>query len=789
LEKDMIGKLISHYRILEKLGEGGMGEVYLAEDLKLERKVSIKFLPQHLTKDKENVERFKREAKAAAALNHPNIVTIHDVIEANDPTTADMQICIVMEYVDGESLRIKINNGFSKLAEILDITNQICDGLSEAHEADIVHRDIKPENILIDKNGRVKILDFGLAKLRGVSKLTKETSTLGTIHYMSPEQIQGQEVDHRSDIWSLGVVLYEMLTVQLPFKGEYESAIIYSILNEEQESIQNISKDIPSKLQQVVIKTLEKDPEKRYQHINNVLTDLKSIKKQSESERRSLQSSQKLRTSSTGKKMIVFGSIFILFIILAILSYLFIHSKPSYVQNRSIAVLPFKNLSDSKDDEYFSDGITEDILTQLSKISDLKVISCTTIMQYKNTKKSIREIGKELNVGVVLEGSVRHSGDRIRISSQLIDAKEDKHLWAETYDREMKDVFAIQSDVAKHIAAAMRTELSPTERERIERIYTKSTEAYRLYLKGRFYWNKRTDPDLQKAIDYFNQAIEKDTDYALAYQGLADSYLLLPQHGLAATENFNKAQQAAVNALKLDSTLAEVHAVLGALKASQSEWGAAENEFKRAIELNPSNPTVHHWYSMFLLSLGRLNESNTEARRAVELDPLSLIINLNLGMNLFYLRQFDQAVDQCQKAIDLDPYFPWSYYVMGSVAEARGKFDEAAMQYQKARTLAHNDLTLLGEIGRSYARAGKKDEAMKILKELQDHLKQGYSVSFAIANVYLGLGNREETFNWLEKSLQDDIDIYMDIRNSPIWDSIRTDQRFITLMKKIGPEK
>jgi serine/threonine protein kinase/Tfp pilus assembly protein PilF len=780
---DMIGTTISHYKILSKLGEGGMGIVYKAEDTKLDRIVALKFLPSNLTATDTDKARFIQEAKAAAAINHPNVCTIFDIQEH------DGQRFIVMEYVEGQTLRDKMKDQRLKIKDTIDYATQIAEALKAAHAKDIIHRDIKSENIMVTSAGQIKVMDFGLAKLRGSVKLTKTSTTAGTLSYSSPEQIQGKEADARSDIFSFGVVLYEMLTGQLPFKGDYESALIYSILDEEPEPIRNIRPDISSQFQEVVDRALQKDPDKRYQTINDVLTELKSIQKQEESERKQSQSGRMTKTTSTRKKVIVSGGLFILIIALTLLFTLFKRSGPSYVLNKSIAVLPFKNLSDNKEDEYFSDGITEDILTQLSKISDLNVISGTTIMQYKNTKKSIREIGKELNVGVILEGSIRHSEDRIRISSQLIDAREDRHLWADTYDREMKDVFAIQSDVAKHIAAAMRTELSPTERERIERIYTKSTEAYRLYLKGRFYWNKRTDPDLQKAIDYFNQAIEKDTDYALAYQGLADSYLLLPQHGLAARENFNKAQQAAVNALKLDSTLAEVHAVLGALKASQSEWGAAENEFKRAIELNPSNPTVHHWYSMFLLSLGRLNESNTEARRAVELDPLSLIINLNLGMNLFYLRQFDQAVDQCHKAIDLDPYFPWSYYVMGSVAEARGKFDEAAMQYQKARTLAHNDLTMLGEIGRSYARAGKKDEAMKILKELQDHLKQGYSVSFAIANVYLGLGNREETFNWLEKSLQDDIDIYMDIRNSPIWDSIRTDQRFITLMKKIGPEK
>ena len=780
----MIDKTISHYKIIEQLGIGGMGVVYKADDIKLKRTVALKFLPPELTRDSESKARFIREAQAASAMQHHNICTIHDIDE-----TPDGQLFIVMDFYEGETLRKKIKEKGLKKKETVEIAIQIAEGLAKAHLKGIVHRDIKPANIFVTNDGEVKILDFGLAKLAGQAQLTKDSSTLGTVAYTSPEQLSGKEIDQRTDIWSVGVVLYEMLTGQLPFKGEYESAMIYSILNEEPEPIRNMRAGITSEFHQVVNRALEKDPDKRYQHLNNALNDLKSIQDQSESERKPLQSNRNIKTNSTRKKVILFGSILILLIVLAILSYLFIPSKPSSVQNKSIAVLPFKNLSDSKEDEYFSDGITEDILTQLSKVSNLNVISRTTIMQYKNTKKSIREIGKELNVGVVLEGSVRHSGNRIRISSQLIDVKEDNHLWAETYDRELKDVFAIQSDVAKHIAAAMRTELSPTERERIERIYTENTDAYQLYLKGRFYWNKRTVPDLQKAIIYFNQAIEKDSNYALAYAGLADSYILLPQHGLSTKDNYKKAQQVATNALKFDSTLAEVHAVLGIIKECQFDWADAENEFKRAIELNSSYPTAHHWYSMFLQSLGRLNESNIEARRAVELDPLSLIINLNLGVNLFYMRQFDRAVDQCNKTIDLDPYFPWSYYLMGLVAEARGKFDEATKQYQKAMSLAHNDLTMLGEIRRSYARAGKKDTAMKILKELQEYFKQGNSVAFAIANVYLGLGNKEKTFIWLEKSYQDEIGMVLDLKNNPFWDSIRTDPRFIALMKKIGLEK
>jgi TolB-like protein/Tfp pilus assembly protein PilF len=635
-------------------------------------------------------------------------------------------------------------------------------------------------NILLSEEGKVKLTDFGLAKLRGTIHKTKTGSTLGTVSYMSPEQIRGEEVDQRTDLFSLGVVLYELLTSHLPFAGEYEAAVTYAILNDDPQKIRSLRAEVPAELEKIIERCLEKDKTKRYQQAEEIISELQVVQQKS---------SRTIQVEKKRARLPLYIVMAITLLALIALGYFFFKPKTTPVQEKSIAVLPFKNLSDSKQDEYFSDGITDDIIAQLSKISELKVISRTSVMQYKETSKNIRQIGQELDVGTVLEGSVRHVGNQVRIVAQLIDARNEGHLWADTYDKEMTQIFAVQSDVAQKIANALQAKLAPEELKRIEKKQTENTEAYELYLKGRFYWNKRTSADLQKAIVYFNQAVEKDPTYALAYAGLADSYVLLPDYLLPAREYFQKAREATAKALELDSSLAEVHTVLGNVKTSQFDWKDAEKEYKRAIELNPSYPTAHHWYSMLLSILGRPEEALAESRRALKLDPLSLIISLNFAINLYETKQYDQATDQCNKVIELDPNFPWSYYVLGLVAEVQGKFDEAIGKYQQARILSHNDPTMLGEIGRSSARAGRRKAALMTLHELHEYSKQGYSVSFAIGQIYYGLGDKEKTFEWLEQSFQNKESAILDLKRNPIWDGIRSDPRFIALLKKMGLEK
>ncbi|MCX6558164.1 MAG: protein kinase [Candidatus Aminicenantes bacterium] len=829
----MIGQTISHYHILDKIGSGGMGEVYKAEDTKLKRRVALKFLPIQMTADKEARSRFEREAQAAAALNHPNIVTVHEIGEHEG------QVFIAMEYVEGQTLKelITVNRTPSTvdqspiaphplpLAQVLEIATQIAEGLAVAHAKGIVHRDIKPQNILVDKDGRVKILDFGLAKLKGISSLTKESSTLGTIHYMSPEQTMGKEVDHRTDIWSLGVVLYEMLTGKVPFKGDYEQAVVYAILNEEPGRLTSIRKDAPLEFDRILEKALAKEPDDRYQHADDMLVDLKHLKRDSRPDRQPVPSAPRRKTWRWPRWAI--PVVAILFVAAAAALFFVSREKPkpdvskqttdirpvqpawthsiAFVSREkpkpdvskqttdirpvqpawthSIAVLPFKNLSDSKEDEYFSDGITDDIIAQLSKIGDLKVISRTSVMTYKNTAKNIRDIGKELDVWTVLEGSVRRAKNQVRIVAQLIDARNEGHLWADTYDKELIEVFAIQSDVAQKIAAALKAKLSPEEKERIENKQTENTEAYELFLKGRFYLNKRVTTDFQKAVAHFNQAIEKDPSYALAYAGLASAYAVMPYYGSGSKENYALALEAASKALEIDPTLAEAHTALGYVKENQFDLASAEIEYKRAIELNPSYPTAHHWYSTFLRRLGRFEEAITESRRAVELDPLSLIINVNLGHTLICMRQYDQAVIQCQKVIDLDPQFPWSYFFLGMVAELQGKFTEAINEYKKAALLSK--IQLPGEIGRCYARAGRRKEALEALRELHEYAKQGLSVSFKIADVYYVLGDKDNAVAWLEKAIQEhDPQLSEIIR--PVYEDLRSDPKCSKLLKKVG---
>jgi serine/threonine-protein kinase len=793
----MIGQLIAHYRIIEKIGSGGMGEVYLAEDTKLKRQVALKFLPRQLTADPQARERFEREAQAAAALNHPNIVTIHEIGEHEG------QVFIAMEYVEGRTLKelIAVNRTPSTInrlpiSQVLEIATQICSGLAAAHEKGIVHRDVKPENILVDKDNHVKILDFGLAKLKGVSSLTKGSSTLGTVHYMSPEQTMGQDVDHRTDIWSLGVVLYEMLTAKPPFKGDYEQAVIYSILNEEPTRATTIRKDIPPEFDRILEKALAKEPEERYQHADDLLVDLKHLKRDSRPDRQpapaALRQNQRRWARWGIPVAILLGA-------LAIALFIITRDKPTPDDSvgttasrpvqpawaHSIAVLPFKNLSDSREDEYFSDGITEDIIAQLSKIADLKVISRTSIMTYKNTTKNIRDIGRELDVGTVLEGSVRRAGNQVRIVAQLIDARNEGHLWAETYDKEVIQVFAIQSDVAQKIASALQAKLSPAEKERIAKQQTANPEAYQLYLKGRYHWNRRMEKDNVKAIAYFEQALEKDPRYALAHAGLASTYVLFPAFGFPPKENYRKAQAAAARALEIDPDLAEALTVLANISENHFEWARAENEYRRAIDLDPGYPTAHQWYSQMLCTLGRPVEGLVHARRAVELDPLSLIINLILGRNLYCLRRYDQAIDQYRKTVELDTNWPWGYYEIGVVLEVQGQWEEAISEYQVALRLANEKFVIMGDLGRCYARAGRREDALEALRVLREYSKKGYAVSFSIADVYYGLGDMDQVFSWYDKVIED-YETGISTITDPQYDGLRSDPRYAALMKKVG---
>jgi len=769
----MLGKTISHYKILEKLGEGGMGVVYKAEDTKLNRPVALKFLPPHFSSDDEAKQRFVHEAQAASALNHTNICSIHAIGEY------EKQQFIDMEFIEGKTLGVLLKEKELSLREAVGIALQVAEGLNAAHRRGIVHRDIKPDNIMITDQGLIKIMDFGLAKLQDSSRLTRTHSTLGTLSYMSPEQARGEEVDQRSDIFSLGAVLYEMITGRRPFAGEHEAAVIYSLVNETPEPLARYRSDVPDALQRVVDKALAKERDKRYQHVDEMAADLRSAVPHMS------------REAATGARRSRVSWIIVACVAViaaACIYLLYPKSVPTSADSRSIAVLPFENLSDSKEDEYFSDGITDDIIAQLSKIAQLKVISRTSIMQYKGTSKNVREIGKELDVGTILEGSVRRAGNQVRVVAQLIDARNEGHLWADTYDRELTQIFAIQSDVAQKIAAALKAKLSPGEKERIEKKQTEDSEAYQLYLKGRFYWNKRRADDLKTAIDYFNQAIAVDPGYARAYAGLASVYETLPQYSLfPPKEVMPKAEAAARKALEIDPTLAEARAALGNFKMSyEFDWAGAESEFRRAIELDPSYPTAHHWYSIWLLVFGRFDEALAEIKHAQELDPISLIINTTVADVLYEMHQYDASIEQSKKTLELDPNFAFAHSILGWAYSQQGRFDEACAEYQKVRTIVGSGPYGLADLGYAYGKTGKKGEAAQMVSSLLHASKQGYSLPYDIALVYWGLGDTIRTLEWLERAYEERSTFVMFMKTDPKWDGLRSDERFIALLKKMG---
>jgi len=737
----MIGRTISHYRILEKLGEGGMGIVYKAQDTKLDRLVALKFLPKHLLCDEEAKIRFEHEAKAASALNHTNITTIYEI----DESEGECFIC--MEYVEGKLIKELIKEKALSIQDILNISIQIAEGLNAAHEKGIVHRDIKSDNIKLTPRGQVKIMDFGLAKLRGVSKVTKTGSTLGTLAYMSPEQVQGVELDQRSDIFSFGVVIYEMITGQLPFKGEHEAAIIYSILNETPEPLARYKANVAEGLQRAIEKALEKNREIRYQHIDDFRADLKKLPKEAES-----------------------------------------HITK---QQPSIAVLPFTNLSADKEQEYFCDGMAEEIINALTQVEGLRVVARTSAFSFRGKEIDIREIGRKLNVETLLEGSVRKAGNRLRITAQLINVADGYHLWSERYDREMEDVFAIQEEISLSIVDKLKVKLLKEEKAKLVKRYTDDPEAYSLYLKGRYFWYRRYEGGLQKGIEYFQQAIDQDPLYALAYVGIADCYNQFGLWGfLHPKEAYPKAKVACAKALEIDDTLAEAYASLGWIKMFYDwDWAEAEKAFKRAIELNPNYATVHYYYGLYLGTVGQGIEGVTEAKKSVDLDPLCLVHNAVLGFEFYCKRQFDEAIEQLHKTLEMDSNFAVTCFFLGLSYMGKERWEEAIASLKRFASLWQGSPFPIGFLGFAYGMSGQKDEALSMLEQLSKLSQQRYVSSFYKALIYAGLDRMDQAFELLYKAHDERESWMVSLKVFPLMDTFRSDPSYEVLIKKMGLEK
>jgi len=733
-----VSTIAGKYKILSEIGRGGMGVVYKAKDIRLKRTVALKFLPAELTKDKGARKRFIQEAQAAAALEHPNICTVFEVDED------DGQTFIAMSYIAGQSLKDKLKDGPMDVDEAKDIAVQVAEGLRDAHEKGIIHRDIKPANIMLTKKGQAKITDFGLAKLSWGVDLTKTSTIMGTVAYMSPEQARGEEVDHRTDIWSLGVVLYEMIGRQRPFRSDQEQALIYAILNEEPELVATLRKDVPIGFEMILHKCLHKDARNRYKDMETLIKELNSIE--------------------LGRDL---------------------EGSPS------IAVLPFVNMSADPENEYFSDGLSESIINNLTQIKSFKVVARTSAFSFKGKEDDVRKIGKKLNVNKVLEGSVQKAGNRLRITAQLINVVDGYHLWSERFDRNMDDLFAIQDEISLAIVDNLKLKLIKGEKTKLVKRHTGNPEAYNFYLKGRYFYNKRTEEGFHKSIESYKQAVKKDPNFALPYAGLADTYLTLGFYELEPMlESYEKGKQEVMKALEMDDTVGEPHNSMGIIKAwYEFDWEGAEAEFKKALELSPSDVEAHHMYAHCMEGLGRFDEALAEMKRALELEPLSVILNTCLGHIFCLARRSDEAIDQLKKSIEMDPTFPLHYYWLGRAYLQKGMNKQSIEMFKKAATFPIIYTMGISALGYAYGSIGEKDKAKKNLDELLSLLDKKIVDSFYIALVYLGLDDRDKTFEWLEKAYEDRSMYITMIDTDQPFDDLREDRRFIALLKKMGLEK
>ena len=737
----MIGEIISHYKIVEKIGGGGMGVVYKGEDTQLKRTVALKFLPHEFTDDITAKKRFIKEAQSASSLDHPNSYTIYEIDEADDG-----QLFIAMACYEGQTLKRKIEQYPPNIAEAITIAQDVAQGLAKAHSKGIVHRDIKPANIFLTKDGGVKILDFGLAKLAGTTRITKTESITGTVAYMSPEMVRSEDVDHRTDIWSLGVVLYEMLTGQLPFRGENWEATMYAISNNAPVPINELRKDIPASLVHIIGNMLQKKPQDRYEDIQTIIVDLKAIDNKDTS---------KITTT-----------------------------KPS----TSIVVLPFLDMSPGKDQEYFCDGIAEELINSLTHIKNLRVVARTSAFSFKGKDIDVREIGRILNVDHILEGSVRKSGDQLRITVQLVNVTDGYHLWSERYDRGAGDIFNIQDEISLMIVDKLRAGIFGDEKISLQERHTSNIEAYNAYLKGRFFVRKLSKADFGKAIKYYEQAIDLDHDYAQAYAGISYCYCLYANYYyLPSKDVLPKARVAAKKALEIDDTLALAHSALGYIHYLYDwDFHSARMSLEKALEFEPNCVPSRIAYGGYFAATGRMDRAIVEQKRVLELDPISFGNNSLLSLYYVWAKQPEEARQQLLNAREFSPEHPWVRWLHATTYALD-------LQYHKGITLLHDAAhvekdypAVIAALGWFHAMSGDRKSARKILSILEKKSKKSYIRPFLFAKIHAALGENDLAFDWLEKAYQERDSSLSWLLVDESVDCIRNDPRFDNLLKKIG---